>query len=74
MSQVHTEFLALSHFTHYLISSTQKPDEVDNIHSILPVRSLKLEGHTSSKWQAIVHTLAGLFRVHWGGREMAEQE
>lgn len=72
MSQVHTEFLALSHFTHYLISSTQKPDEVDNIHSILPVRSLKLEGHTSSKWQSRCAHFS--FRVHWGGRETAEQE
>ena len=42
MSQVHAKFFALSHFTHYLISPTRKPYEVDMIQPILPRKALKL--------------------------------
>lgn len=54
VSQVHAKVLALSHFIHYLISSSQKPYEVGIIHPILPeVRKIKrpTPEHTSSKWQ-----------------------
>lgn len=77
MSQVHTEFLALSHFTHYLISSTQKHEEVDSIHSISPVRILQL-GKLSVLPQntplASGRTQGDLVYVHWGRMEMTDQE
>lgn len=76
VSQVHAEFLALSHFIHYLISPSQKPYEVDIIHPILPeVRKIKrpTPEHTSSKClaKARLHFLMGplteLFRLYWRG-------
>lgn len=54
VTQSHAKFLALSHFIHYLISSSQKTYEVDIIHPILPeVRKIKwpTPEHTSRKWQ-----------------------